>query len=285
MEALNENQRDILNFILQSQNSSSESSNYNLIKNTNGCFVVETDDNFYKIRKMIKNNPNNFFYDTLCKAFAEQYNKIGIEWDYFPIIFDEGEYRVQKREKLKTIEEGEITLDEVLLKYSDTKREVELELDFPYITSIVKGNTYFDETVKMTLARDTEDDLSNYAYAKDSIISLGDSDYFIAFIGENGTWTTHIPWTSVNLRLNHQSFILAPTLNLTVNERPLSYFYDCHSKWWLYSPLEVDFTDKLNYIKKECRSMYAKNLTIASTKTSHEVKTAADIEPFLTIQQ
>ena len=274
MNNLNQHQLNVLDFVLKSEKDDCQESTFSIVKNEDNCFVAETQHCIYKIREISKDDPHKFFNDIINETFAEQYRKMGIEWKYFPLSIEEHEYRVQKREKLQVVKPQDLSFDEVLIKNSKIKRKTELKLRFPYLMSIIKKHPAFDRNLKIVIARDTDDDFSNYAYFKDEIISLGDSNYFLAFTGENGCWNKNSVFALINLSLNDHKFAFAPYRTMNP-ESKIDFYTGQASKWWLFPQVDDDgIITESKYFQDEIKLMFSTNQEIVSKKESKEVKTS-----------
>ena len=155
LHSISAEQTDVLHFLRISDGAS-------VVKNECGCFVVETNDAVFKIREIDPANVKNAFNDVVMQAFANEYSKMGLMWEYFSAIVGNKEYRIQKRQKLQVVSTCS-NYEDVIIKASKVKRRVEAALEFPQIAHFLKKKDAFENVRKVVLARDCKADFSDYA--------------------------------------------------------------------------------------------------------------------------
>ena len=207
---------------------------FKVVKKTNTCFVIETAAHFYKVTLIDSQDPRVPFQHVLSKAYAEEFNRMGLDWTYSICRDGSKTYAVERREKLKVLRCGHISLENAARRASTVTRRVERKLGFPQLTSQVRQVLGYDSIERICVARDAETTHENFAMFEDEVIELGTSNRFLALIGNGGKFHRHHS-SVVHVKLKGNGYYFAPQDLCEEHHRFAEELYRLMPKWWLYS--------------------------------------------------
>ncbi len=161
---------------------------FDVIKNNNNCVTIETRDYFYKIRKFALGDPTAYFEHILGLAFADEYRRLGLEWEYLKMTLNCDSYAIEKREKLKVLTQEECSIQEALLESSKVTRIVEKKLGFPHLVAQVRQEIKFEDVERIYVLRDAKPSHEDFAIKNGKIFALGSLNRFLGLSDMNGNW-------------------------------------------------------------------------------------------------
>lgn len=243
-----------------------------VVKTGETCAVVEDASHFWKIAKV---NEANFAYrfDVIVKqTFAEVHREIGIDWEVFFERDDDGLFLVEKREKLKTCDNHDMSLEDCLRQSAKITRCVEEKLEMRLLLAQIRQNEAFRNIRKIKLARDREDAIDDFAIHEGSVVILGDTGWFLALVNADGKWENALFSDAVEVNLTFGDFFFANQEVFNEADQAIASIYDMTQRWWLFPKDEADILATRDHLKHELETMMKTNAKILTNKQSVPVK-------------
>ena len=251
-------------------------SEFRVVKTKGACCVIESNDYFFKIRRIDLNDPCLTFEEKIRQAFAQEYRKMGIDWNCLMLENSGDYYSVQRRQKLVVLKNQGADLDHAMKIFSNIKHRVENKLEFPNLYSQVNRNHAFSKTKKIVLARISDDGAEDYAVFDGGVVSLGDSGWFIAFLNEADEWDEELHYADVEVKLSYGDFYFTGLEVINQDRTAIGRLFDVINKWWLFPMSNFDITNTRSFLSEELKKMYNINLEMAVSKQLKDVKTNKD---------
>ncbi len=261
----------VLNNVLET----SKSNNFEIVKNENNCMVVKTPNCFYKIRRLNEKSPACPVYNfeqTVIQAFCSEYKAMGLNWDVFNIKQNNTTYLVEKRQKLKTFSPNECDLQEIINKGSKIIRRVEKRLEIPLLAAQIKLSGLFEQFSKIVLARDSSNNLDDFAIWHNEVILLGNSNWFLAMLDNSGKWNMCQKAKPVAITLSYGEYYFAAYTTFSQYVNALDILKES-SKWWLFKKADYDLLEVRQNMKSNLTEMIQNNIEVAANKERKIVST------------
>lgn len=253
---------------------------YRIIKNQNGCMVVETHECFYKIREVNKADPVSNFEQIVYETIAQEHRKMGLKWECFTVSECEKLFIVQRRQKLELLRDNKCAVRDAIKRSSIILRKVERALGFSQLVSQVNQVLNCDELVNIHLARAACPSLDDFAKKGDDFIMLGDSGFFLAMVNCNARWEYNSHQFVSRVSLECGDYYFAPRNIFEKTVHVAGTLMEPVSKWWLF-PIEVgDLVGARNSYFSKLADMFSKNLKILATKQFLPAETAEDFKNY-----
>lgn len=251
-------------------------SSFDVVKKSAKCVIVETSDYFYKVLSIDFTDPSAYFQNLLNEAYALEYKKNGLDWSYFVCKDKQKTYAVEKREKLKVLRPGEVSLEAAVNSAYSLTRNVERRLGFPQLTSQVRQAFGYDSVERVCVARDAEESYDDFAWFGKDVVELGTSNRFLALIGSGNRFHRHHS-AVVNVQLKGLNCYFAPMDIQKEYDKIAENLYLSLTKWWIYSE---QFGKRLVAERRHASSDLAKinstNVKILTTKQLLPVRSRED---------
>lgn len=209
-------------------------SDFRIVKNENRCATLETPDCFYKIREFTSDNPLVYFDCILGEAFAEEYERIGIEWEYFTRQFDDRFFEIEKRQKLKLLTSNQCSLEEAVSECQKTATKIERKLGFSDAVRQIRTELQFDNVKRIFIKRDNAPSLDDFACLNGQIICLGTSSRYLALADAEGNLLKDKEDIVKMLDLSFGRVGFA-SASLSVNDKTGQFYTSNYGRWWIYS--------------------------------------------------
>ena len=258
----------MLHFLLPNEHAS-------VVKASENCFVVETANYFYKVRRISSSDPRVVFNDVVMQAFASEYAQLGISWTYSSAKFEGLDYRVQKRQKLQPCSTDPSQLKDVIVQAEKIKRRVESRLEFPRVMHKLKSYSGFEAVNKVVLARDRKQNVDDFAIFNGHTIILGDSCWFLALLNGSGKWVKSVNNNFINLNLSYGTFNFA-MYEIFEADYLIERVYESSPKWWMFESQSDADCNTFSHLQDEYEAMLTSNLSVLSKKVQVPVKTTKD---------
>ena len=247
---------------------------HKLLKKSNDCLVVEAQNAFYKIRLVDENDPNIFYEKVVLQAFAEVYNEMNLEWEFFVANDETATYYVEKREKLKVLRPCDCSLETAVEQSAKVVRKVEKKLGFSQLTAQVVQAMGPGCCQRVCIARDCELSLDDFALTPSgNIVSLGDTKMFLSLIKDDGTWNYNVVSSLFKVEIKHKSYYFAPQKIRTKKHKFVEKISSPNERWWLFS---AEVGEKIqaqrNALIQEVEHEFSTNVKILSLKKPIFVK-------------
>lgn len=249
-----------------------KSFDYRVVKKSPKCVVLESDSYYYKIHQIEAENPIQFFEMIVIETFAEEFRRIGLDWEVFREQFGGVQVLTEKRQKLELLSEEKIEFSDAMKKVSEITVSVEKKLGLPLLTAQIRQNGKFQNVKNVVLARDCEETVDDFAIFGDDVIPLGNSNLFLALVGFSGNWERFNFSTVEEVALPRGDFYFANQNIFKEVDQAISSVFEVTPKWWLF-PLSagnvIETTDRL---RDELKEMLRTNSKILATKKKITVK-------------
>ena len=226
--------------------------------------VLETPDHFIKICVIDECDHSSRFREVVNDAYAQEYRKLGIDWEHFIIKVGSAHFSIERREKLRMLDETEMSIEEAIKKFSLITRRVERKLGFAGIFSQIMQNENFHDIRKLALINSREIDISDYVTDPSGyVVNLKTSGWFLALIGKEGTWATKKTATFMPVKCMSHDFVFMPNgVNVECERTSIkNSISEVSQDWWL-ADIDVE-TIKNYWIKTEAdvESYYSHNVS------------------------
>lgn len=237
--------------------------------------VVETDDSFVKVKKIDVSDHTHYFDQIISESYARVYQELGLDWSVSNFSIGDEVFRVEKRHKLTALQVGDLSYEEALLKSDKFKKRVEKRLELPRLFAQVGLDDYFLGCNKLVLARDCDEDITDFAFFGDEVICLGESGWFLAFLDESKNWKCLHGRSSREVTLSYGDFFLSAKTSFHESSMLGGVFLET-SKWWLFPKELGDMNALRQEMAKESKDMFSTNIKILANKRIVPVKTRND---------
>lgn len=247
---------------------------FNVVKSREGCVVLETEAHFYKIIRLDAPSKIDCFEQFVRNAIAQEMKARGVEWDVFVCQVGGEVFSVEKRQRLKTVNENELTCDDVLKKSRAFTTLLEKRLELPRLTAQLHAMFSDDGVEKIVLSRDVPFEYADFAWANVEVVPLSSSRWFLALLGDDGKWKVQTPADVLPVKLKFGDFFFARKDLFDQVMWAIGALFEPTSKWWLFDKNACDAQQARNSMIDEVKEMYDTNLKIAVTKKPIKVDSA-----------
>lgn len=255
------------------------SDNCRVVKRSANSLVVEDTNYFYKI-KANGTDAKECFEEIVLRAFSQVYQELGLDWEVSAVSDGSQDFLVERRQKLKVASAGDFTFEEVLANAAEVKRRVENRLEFPRLLAQLRLSGNFEHIQKIVLARDSEEDYSDYAFYVDNIVPLGNSNYFIALIDALGSWDSGCNAVAVPVNLGYGDFFFTEDRVFDNTEKAAVRLFEVSPKWWLFPQQGGNIVEVRKQVASQLQQMFENNLKIFYSKKQTDVLIDNDLLNF-----
>ena len=251
-----------------------------LIKKRKDCVVYETLNHVYKVRAFSKTDYKYDFFEIVQRAFVKEYVALGLDWSVNVTQTSTIIYNIEKRQKLKLASEAGLTPSEALAESVKIKNKVERQLEFPNIMYELRQYDTFAPVDKVTLARDCDINLSDYAVFDNTVIALGNSNLFLALANPKDDWITRLHIKVVPISFSFGSFFFTEYKTFDRGFTIASNTFAGANKWWLFNQNKIDLKNLEDYYNNEMSEAHQTNVHILASKQATPVKAGRDFYTF-----
>ena len=248
---------------------------FNVIKKTEDCVVVDCGNFVYKIKEMDFDDPLIIFETVVVQAFGAEYKQMGIDWELSNVTIGGNSFRVEKRQKLKVLDSSEMGFEEAVQKSSNLRRRVEKQLEFPRLFAQIHSVKGFEDFTKLILAREHATDLSDFAIFEDQVVIIGESNWFLGLLNRDSKWSTAETQRVVPVELKYGDFYFAAQ-RLFKRTSAIGSALQSSLKWWLFSREVGDLDVFRKHMFNELEAMATNNLKVLATKNPKVLKSKKD---------
>ena len=246
-----------------------------VVKRSDNCLVVEDSSYFYKIRPRGE-DAKRCFEEIVLRAFVQVYQEFGLDWEVSAVSDGSQDFLVERRQKLEVASANNLTFEEVLANGAEIKRKVENRLEFPRLLAQLRLSGNFEHIKKITLARDCEDDFSDYAVYKGQTIFLGTSSWFLALLNEKGSWDSNCNAAAIPVSLSYGDFFFADQRVFDPDEKAVVRLFEVVPTWWLFSAQAVNIVEARAHVAGDLEQMFSSNVELLFTKKAQKLRVDRD---------
>ena len=248
---------------------------FNVIKKTEDCVVVDCCNFVYKIKEMDFDDQLTCFDTFVVQAFATEYQQMGIDWELSNVTIDGKTFRVEKRQKLELLDSSKISYEEAVIESSILRRRVEKRLEFPRIFAQIHAVRGFKHFNKLVMARKHASDLSDFAIFDGQVVILGESNWFLGLLKHDSQLSTVDTQRVVPVETKYGDFYFA-VQGLFKRSSAIGSALQSRFNWWLFSNEVCDLDSFRKHMYVELEEMATNNLKVLATKSHQALKTRRD---------
>lgn len=245
---------------------------FNIVKRGENSIVIEGKNHFYKICAI--NEPDQtYHFELLINAtFAKEYRKLGLDWEIHSERINDHLFTIERREKLTVAKSSDYKIEDLQRRSSEIKARVEQKLELALSLAQIRQTGKFQNINSIVLARDSNEQLDDFAIYSDHIIQLGNSSWFLAPINNFNNWD-RLQFAFVEpISLSYGNYYFADYNIFNENRESVSSIYDITQKWWLFPTSVGDIYHTSEYLRTELEQMLKTNSKILVTKEKLNVK-------------
>ncbi len=225
--------------------------------------VLETQTNTYRIHTHWLSDPCVTFKKILLSAFADEYQKIGVDWRCYSMKKGEHVLIIEEHENLISSKDAQISQEDARRRASIITRSVESNLGFHHLIAQLKQKFGINQVEYLRIAQDTLVEDLEFAVAGSNVIESDHSRPFLAIVDKSGRWNCNIQADSFMVDTAFGKFVFAPK-KVPQGETELALrLLESTTQWWLF-PLEVgkDMIDERRTMIEKCKKMHSDNMKI-----------------------
>jgi hypothetical protein len=209
-------------------------------KGVEGQVVIKTDNFYYKVYQM---HSNQKYCMEIREKLAQLYTSWGIHWKIITVEKDNFFYQIEQRQPLKVCQD--VDEDAITQAYRDIINQLERLMHFDFISIQLKQYLKFKY---FKLCRECLLKSADYAWFKDKIVLLDDSDFFIGLLDEQGNAIYTKPLNIQIQNKNKEPIIFGP---INLYDTNLVECEEVNYKYMLYYPTKTKDTPLYKNLKAE----------------------------------
>ena len=170
--------------------------------------VIQTPNYYFKIYndEFTTGEFNSLIREKLAEIYRED---CGLLWDIKTIYNDNKLYQIERREKLHVCQEGDISFDDLMLKWNNILKKLEQKLLLPQITKQLQDS--IPDLYEIKLVRECLNKFEDYGLTNNGdVVLLDDADWFLAFVDKEHNWMNK-KFSSYHILTSIGDRIIAPS--------------------------------------------------------------------------
>ena len=244
---------------------------FSVVKNENLCATLETPSYFFKIREFPTDDARVYFDCIIGEAFAEEYRRMGIEWEFLTKQLDDGFYEIEKRQKLKFLAPTQFSLEEAVEECEKTTAKIERKLGFSDAVRQIRKEVKFKDVKRIFIRRNNDPSFDDYASLNGKNVCLGTSKRYLALADAEGNLLKDKENMVKMVNLNFGKCCFS-SLSATRGDKKGRHHFSNDGRWWLFSEevgekLISDYWEGVSQLKE----MNITNLKILTEQVAHSV--------------